>query len=178
MCYPRIVQGQNPACADVCPTGAIQYGQREQLIEVARERIRRHPERYINHIFGEHEFAGTSWLTLVGIPLHEIGLHENVSHMPLPDLTTSFLGLAPIVCAIFPALLGGFYAFTKRKEQLREEGLKRVLAEAKSRADEEMEERVRSLLAQAERDKEHAVERARRAAKREALEVAEKEVEK
>ena len=67
MCYDRIKEGLLPGCAEACPMGAITFGERDELIEIARERIRKYPDRYINHIFGEHEFGGTSWLLLSGV---------------------------------------------------------------------------------------------------------------
>jgi hypothetical protein len=41
---------------------------------MAKERLKRRPDRYINHIYGETEVGGTSWLYLTGRPVQEIGL--------------------------------------------------------------------------------------------------------
>jgi formate dehydrogenase iron-sulfur subunit len=166
MCYPRIKEGKNPACADACPNGAIQFGKREELIKVAHERMRKYPGRYINHIFGEHEYGGTSWLTLIGEPPKELGLPDEVSHDPLPNLTTNFLSLAPLVAAIFPGLLAGMYAFAKRKDVVSKNEHEKAMSESERRAKQELEEELSAAARQAERDKERAVERAVRAAKR------------
>jgi Fe-S-cluster-containing dehydrogenase component len=168
MCYPRIIQGRNPACADACPNGAILYGDREELMHVARERIRKYPGRYVDHIFGEHEFAGTSWLTIAGMPFTQLGLHEDVTHTPLPDFTTGFLSLAPLVCAIFPGMLGGFYAFTKRRERLARESNRRLAQEMREELQLEMEQRMEQLAQTAAREKQQALERAVRSALRQA----------
>ena len=171
MCYPRITQGQNPACADACPTGAILFGERDELLDVARERIRNSPGRYLPYIFGEDEFAGTSWLTLAGIPFLELGFPDepqNITHTPLPEFTTSFLSLAPLVAAIFPGLLGGFYAFTKRKETMAAEAVRDAVQRERIRSAEEMEAKLKELAEQAVRDKDYAVERAVRDALRKA----------
>ena len=168
MCYPRIKEGKNPACADACPTGAIRYGRREDLIEVARERMRKNPGRYIQHIFGEHEYGGTSWLTLAGVEFSKLGLPEGLSREPLPNLTTGFLSLAPLAAAIFPALLGGFYAFTRRREERAEEEKRTELEATRAEAKREMEEKVAALKATAKKQQEHAVEQAVKDALREA----------
>lgn len=66
--------GADPACAATCPTEALVFGKRQELIELARDRIKRRPDRYVNHIYGESEIGGTSWLYLAGRPLHQIDL--------------------------------------------------------------------------------------------------------
>jgi formate dehydrogenase iron-sulfur subunit len=168
MCYPRIKQGLNPACADACPTGAILYGRREDLLWVARERIRKHPHRYIDHIFGENEYGGTSWLCLSGVEFSLLGLPEGLPNEPLPNLTTGFLSLAPLAAAIFPALLGGFYAFTKRRETRAEEEKREALEEIRAKAKREMEEKIEAFEQEAERRQEYAVKQAVKDALREA----------
>jgi Fe-S-cluster-containing dehydrogenase component len=175
MCLPRIREGKYPSCAEACPTGAITFGEREKLIEVARERIRKRPDRYLDHIFGEHEFGGTSWLTLVGVPLRDVDLPENVSHEPLPTLTEGALSLVPVIAGAWPGLLLGMYAFSKRKERLAAERLDNALADARAQADEELKSKLAETAAKARKDKERAVEQATKKAKAEALKEAEAE---
>ncbi|HUU00050.1 MAG TPA: 4Fe-4S dicluster domain-containing protein [Myxococcota bacterium] len=164
MCYPLIKKGRNPACADACPTGAVLFGKRKELIKVARERIRKHPERYVDYVFGEHDYAGTSWLTLVGLPLEQVGLPAELPYEPLPNLTTHFLSLAPIVAAIFPGLLAGFYAFSKRREAVSEQKHRTQLDGERARALAELEQKLLEAARLAERDKQRAVARAQRLA--------------
>jgi C4-dicarboxylate-specific signal transduction histidine kinase len=168
MCYPRIKEGKNPGCADACPTGAIRYGRREDLIKLAHERMRKYPGRYINHIFGEHEYAGTSWLTLAGVEFEKLGLPRDLSTQPLPVLTTSFLSLAPLAAAIFPVLLGGFYVFTKRRAARAEEEKRAILEETRAEAKREMEEKIAALKKAAEQEQKYAVEQAVKDALRQA----------
>jgi Fe-S-cluster-containing dehydrogenase component len=168
MCYPRIKKGQNPACADACPVGAIRYGRREDLIKVAHERMRKYPGRYVNHIFGEHEYAGSSWLTLAGVEFEKLGLPKDLPTQPLPNLTTGFLSLAPLSAAIFPALLGGFYVFTKRRAAQAEEEKRAILEETRAQARREMDEKIAVLRQAAEREQKYAVELAVKDALRQA----------
>jgi Fe-S-cluster-containing dehydrogenase component len=157
MCLPRIREGKNPGCADACPNGAITFGKREELIEVARDRIEKNPEKYLDHIFGEHEFGGTSWMTLAGKSFGSLGLHEGVSHTPLPEIGTSFLSVVPLVITIYPGLLAGFYAFSKRKEKLGEEEAKARVVEALMKADEATKEKLAAAATRATKDKEKAI---------------------
>ncbi|MBW2525261.1 MAG: 4Fe-4S dicluster domain-containing protein [Deltaproteobacteria bacterium] len=168
MCLDRIREGKNPGCADACPTGAILFGEREKLLEVARERIRKNPDRYEDHIFGEHEFGGTSWLTLTGVPLRKLGLPENVSHEPLPTLTEGALSLVPVIVSAWPGLLLGMYAFSKRKEKLAKAELDGALAEAKDQAKAELDDALAKAATKAKKDKDKAVEQAASKAKAEA----------
>jgi len=160
MCYPRIKKGLNPACADACPTGAIRFGKREDLIQLARERQRKNPERYHPYLFGEDDYGGTSWLTLLAAPPGEMGLPEDLPHEPLPNLTTGFLSMAPLVAAIFPGMLAGFSAFNKRRRQLDQE---RHRAEMKA-----LREEAQSTLARERRSFQQQVQLAAEQARREA----------
>jgi Fe-S-cluster-containing dehydrogenase component len=65
-CFERRKTGALPACVEQCPVEALTYGPREELVRVARDRVRRQPERYVQHIFGEYEVGGTDWLYLAG----------------------------------------------------------------------------------------------------------------
>jgi formate dehydrogenase iron-sulfur subunit len=39
LCYDRMVEGQTPACAKTCPTTSIKFGDRDELVSQARERV-------------------------------------------------------------------------------------------------------------------------------------------
>lgn len=158
MCYPRIKEGLNPGCADACPAGAITFGRREDLLKVARDRIRKFPDRYINHVFGEYEFGGTSWLMLAGIPFRELDLHEGVTHESLPAIGTAYLSVVPLIVTIYPGLLAAFYAFTKRKDTLAKRELEAALAEARVLGEEEMKAKLSHAAERAKKDKEKSVE--------------------
>jgi Fe-S-cluster-containing dehydrogenase component len=157
MCYPRIKEGLDPACADACPTGAITYGKRDDLIQVARDRIRKHPDRYIDYIFGEHDFGGTSWLVIGGLTSGELGLHDDASHIPLPELTSGFLSAVPLVLTMWPGLLLGFYAFTKRREKIAHEEADNAVALAVAEAEQKGAKQLKAAAKRAEKDKEQAV---------------------
>jgi formate dehydrogenase iron-sulfur subunit len=62
MCHPRVIEGQLPGCVEACPSEALVFGRRDDLLQVARRRMLDHPNRYVDHIYGEHEMGGTSWL--------------------------------------------------------------------------------------------------------------------
>ncbi len=76
LCPQRIDNGLEPACVATCPTDALAYGERDELLKIAHERLAAHPERYINHVYGETENGGTSYLVLSHVPFTELGLPE------------------------------------------------------------------------------------------------------
>ncbi|MDJ0762110.1 MAG: 4Fe-4S dicluster domain-containing protein [Myxococcota bacterium] len=159
MCYPRIKEGKTPGCADACPNGAILFGKRKDLIDVARERFRKLPEGYIDHIFGEHEFGGTSWLTLAGpsMTFGALGLPEGGGPTPLPELSSNFLSIVPLIVAIYPGLLAGFYAFSKRKDKLTQDRVMAAVAETVAKADEETKRKLEEAAKKADKAKDQAV---------------------
>lgn len=62
-----------PACAKACPSGAIQFGPRDKLIEEARRRIAAAPRKYVDHVYGLTEAGGTGWLYLAAVPFEQLG---------------------------------------------------------------------------------------------------------
>ena len=71
--------GANPACAASCPTEALVFGHRAELMTMAKDRLKKRPDRYANHVYGENEVGGTSWLYLTGRPPEELAM------LTLPD---------------------------------------------------------------------------------------------
>ena len=61
----------DPACVKACPADALLYGTREDILQEARKRISSHPEKYVDHIYGEKEAGGTSVLYLSSVPFDE-----------------------------------------------------------------------------------------------------------
>lgn len=98
--------------------GAIRFGKKTDLLKLARERIRKWPDRYLDHIYGEHEFGGTSWLVISGTPFGQLDLHEGATHTPIPEMGSGFLSTVPLVMTVGPGLIAGLYAFSQRRERL------------------------------------------------------------
>ncbi len=116
MCHERVKKGGMPACAEACPVGAVTFGKRKDLIELARTRIRKNPDRYLDHIYGEAEVGGTSWLYISGMPFKQMDFPEGLPQKPLVEQTKGFLSAVPLVLTIWPALLGMCYSATRNKE--------------------------------------------------------------
>jgi formate dehydrogenase iron-sulfur subunit len=117
MCHERVRKGGVPACAEACPVGAIAFGRRKDLIKLARDRIQKYPDRYVDRIYGEHEVGGATWMYLSGVPFERLDFPEGLPEKPLVEQTKGFLSAVPLVLTIWPALLGMCYAATRRKQK-------------------------------------------------------------
>ena len=146
MCAPRLAEGKLPGCVEDCPKEALVFGERDELIKIARERIRRNPDRYVDHIYGEDEMGGTSWLYLSGVPFKEIGMREDLGTKSAPELTAGALAAVPMVAGLWPVLLGGIYAVSKRNSKIADEERKEAVDNALARASAEAEKLSPKLL--------------------------------
>lgn len=160
MCQPRIEKGLLPGCVESCPTEALTYGKRSDLLKIARDRIHNFPNKYVDHIYGEKEMGGTSWLYLSGVPFKELGMREDLGTKAAGELTAGALGAVPIVVGLWPVLLTGIYAVSKRKEKIakeeREEAVATAIEETQAAADKKMT----AAQEKAEKEKAAAVEKA------------------
>jgi len=116
MCYEKLQEGEVPACVDECPEEAIIFGKRHELLEIARERIYTEPDRYVSHIYGEHEVGGTGWLYLSGVPFEQLGFRTDLGNEAYPNLTREFLYAVPVVLTLVPAFLLGVSNATKNDD--------------------------------------------------------------
>lgn len=94
LCKQRLANGQIPACADVCPTGATLFGPITGLKEEAERRLavpagtpttfarkvvgspdvhERPNASYVQHTYGTTEMGGTQMLLLSGVPFEKMG---------------------------------------------------------------------------------------------------------
>jgi formate dehydrogenase iron-sulfur subunit len=116
-CYDtRLKYGQPPACVEACPQEALTFGKRDDLIKIGRRRIEENKDQYIDHIYGEYEAGGTSWLYLSNVPFEQVGFNTAISHEPILNSVKGFLAIVPMVLTIWPALFAGFHLLATRKE--------------------------------------------------------------
>jgi Fe-S-cluster-containing dehydrogenase component len=115
-CYDtRLKYGNPPACVEVCPQEVLTFGHRNELLKIGRDRIREKPDRYVDHIFGEKEVGGTSWLYLAGVNFDQVGFDTTMSNDPILSNVKDFLGIVPMVLTIWPALFTGFHLLATKK---------------------------------------------------------------
>jgi len=119
MCFARVAEGEVPACVAECPAEALTFGRRDELLEIARERIYTNPDQYVSHIYGEHEAGGTGVLYLSGVPFEELSFRMDLGTTSYPEYTRDFLTAVPVVLLLWPALMLGL---RRAHEEVRKEG--------------------------------------------------------
>ena len=107
----------SPACVGQCPPGALEFGDREELLERARKRIAANPGKYVDHIYGEKEAGGTGWLYLSAVPFEKLGFPD-VGNESYPARSSVALGSVPPAVSAVGVALGAAYAFQQRKERV------------------------------------------------------------
>ena len=156
-CHPRVLEGKLPGCVESCPTEALSFGKRDVLLKIARDRIRKDPDKYIDHIYGEREMGGTNWLYISHIPFRDLGMREDLGVTPAPALTSGALGAVPIVVGVWPVLLTGIYAVAQRKDKVASEEQAEAVAAAQQATKEEADAELKKTLALKEKEKETAI---------------------
>ncbi len=77
-CADRIRKNTPPACAKTCPTGAVKFGERGELLEIGRKRVAEITGRFPGaHLYGVNELGGLGVMTILTEKPAEYGLPEN-----------------------------------------------------------------------------------------------------
>jgi len=126
LCDERAERGEPTACSEACLTGAITFGSRGELLTEAHRRIAARPDRYVDHVYGEHEVGGTSILYVSDVPFDELGFATGLPTDPLPSYTWEVSRLIPPTAAGLGLTLIALYA--RRRQVLRAQELREAVA--------------------------------------------------
>src|SRR3954454_12170496 len=113
LCYDRLEDGLEPACAKACPTDSIQFGAWEDLVEVAERRVATLHERGEEkaYLYGLDQAAALGAFFLptqpperYGLPAHaESPIQENVVHATVAAVGAGLLAAAGVAVAFLRA---------------------------------------------------------------------------
>lgn len=132
LCYDKISDGDQPACVKACPQGAITYGDKEEMRQVAYEKA----QQINGLVYGDKENGGTSTFYVSPVPFEKINeqLIKQKNQQPNPNApgfptmpvgvgnfldTANGLATAVIVAPIAAAIGAGYTAYKtiKGKEE-------------------------------------------------------------
>jgi len=116
-CVDRLGEGLEPACVAACPAGALKFGKRDDLIAEARERIAAEPEKYIDHIYGEKELGGTSWLYLSPVPFEELGFPILDTEPVTVNVERAMGAVLPVLFGVAAAMTGVYWLIQRRQKR-------------------------------------------------------------
>lgn len=85
-CKDRVAEGLTPACVKTCPTGALQFGERDDLVEQGRARVNSlkatYPQAYL---YGENELGGLHVMYILTEEISVYDLPETPQVATYPD---------------------------------------------------------------------------------------------
>jgi formate dehydrogenase iron-sulfur subunit len=113
-CIERQRAGQLPACVENCPSGALKFGKREELLNEAHARIAANPGYYVSHVYGETEAGGTAKLYISDVPFENLGFRTNVTTRAIPAYTWDIMSKLPIEVGGLAVVLTGASVLTRR----------------------------------------------------------------
>lgn len=114
-CADRQANGEEPACSEACPTGALIYGSRKAMLDTAKVRLVS-DNNYVQHIYGEREAGGTSMLYISNVDFLKLGFPDQ-SDASLPDITWPYMQGVLGVIGVMVTLSTAIYLRTHRKEK-------------------------------------------------------------
>ena len=122
MCFQRLDDGLQPACVEACPNDALFFGDRDELLEEAHGLIAAHPGRYVDRVWGEHEFGGTSVLYVSDVDLAPLGWPEPETEA-IPSLTEPLIEKTPFIGLGVAGTLLGLNWIIRRRMRLGAEAM-------------------------------------------------------
>lgn len=117
LCFERLAEGKLPACVEACPHQALTFGERDSLLQKARELIRRNAGRYIPKVWGESAWGGTSVLYVSDVDLAAAGwpVGDTVS---IPSITDPLIKKTPVIGLTVGLGLWAISAIIARRQKL------------------------------------------------------------
>ena len=121
LCDDRVKAGKLPGCVEACPTEATIFGKMDELIEIAKKRLKSDPDKYYQHIYGLEEAGGGHVLIISPVPFEQLGYVSKLTNEPMPEFTMRAMEKIPSVAIGGGLFLSAMFWLTKRKNELAKE---------------------------------------------------------
>ncbi|MEG1496984.1 MAG: 4Fe-4S dicluster domain-containing protein [Clostridiales bacterium] len=123
LCSEKLAEGSSPSCTMACPTGALTYGDRDELLAKAKGIIAK-DSSYINSVYGETQGGGTRWLYISDVPFKDLGFKEHIPTTSIPERIHEYSKWKPGIFIGGAVFFGALGLYTKRRVKRAEEEAK------------------------------------------------------
>ena len=132
MCADR---PQGPACVEACPSEVSIYGDRDELLKIAHERIAAQPDLYQQKVWGEHELGGTGVLYVSDVSLSSLW-PESLGDRSIPSITWPIARSTPFLAfGVASCLIGASWLIGRRNKLAEEKACAAAVQHRKSEED-------------------------------------------
>ena len=94
------------------------FGERDELIKVAHQRIQSQPDLYVNRVWGEHEVGGTSVLYISDVDLGFLTQGAELGSQPMPERTKLAMNVVPFTFVGVVGSLAGLNWIINRRRKV------------------------------------------------------------
>ncbi len=119
MCYERVDEGKEPACVEVCPTNALTFGYRDELVNDGKDMISELAEEGNSaaYLYGEDELGGTPLMYALPYSYDIYGLPELPLEAQTPITWKDFGKPLAWMAGIAAVAVGGITYIKNRGEK-------------------------------------------------------------
>lgn len=122
-CADRQAMGLQPSCSATCPTGALLFGERQDLVKEAWRRIGAFRDKYFPAVYGEKIAGGTAKIYLSGMSFGQLGLDRvgfrtDLGDEPQAVYGRDWMGKVPYVAMTAGGLTLGLYYLNRRRAEV------------------------------------------------------------
>jgi formate dehydrogenase iron-sulfur subunit len=120
MCNERVDDGKEPACVEACPTNALVFGYRDELVKDGRERVLELKEEGNSaaYLYGDKELGGTPLMYVLPDSFEKYGLPKLPFESQKPVTWKDFVIPGGVVAALAALAFGGISYIKNRGEKV------------------------------------------------------------
>ncbi|MDQ1243440.1 MAG: Ni/Fe hydrogenase [Pseudomonadota bacterium] len=125
-CADRIDIGLAPSCATACPSEALLFGERQELLKEAHRRIGAHPGKYYPEVYGEKIVGGTAKLYLTPVSFEALeldhrGFRTDLGNVPYGIYGREWMSKVPFVALGVGGLAVGLHYLNQRRAEVQDQ---------------------------------------------------------
>jgi formate dehydrogenase iron-sulfur subunit len=106
LCSDRVALGRQPACVQTCPSGALAFGSRDEMVAAGKQRVQELTSEGFDKavLYGETEMGG---MHVLHVAKYGLEAHRLVKDPTQPDAVTLYEIIKPLAALGIAAVAGG-----------------------------------------------------------------------